>query len=65
MSAACLGGCWYVDCSVLAVHPFAIIEPFFILVDGHSSPFFVTWFRACTRFRWVMLVMNDNFVRID
>ncbi|PNX78807.1 hypothetical protein L195_g034788 [Trifolium pratense] len=40
MPAACLGGCWYVDLgSVLAVDPFAILKPFLILVDAHSSFF--------------------------
>jgi hypothetical protein len=62
----CSGGCWYVDpFSVLAVDSFASLEPFWILVDSHSSSFFVTWFRARTRVRCVASVMSASFVRIQ
>jgi len=34
-------------------------------MDAHSSSFFVTWFRARTRVRWVALVGGDCFVTIN
>jgi len=34
-------------------------------IDAHSSSFFITWFRARIRVRWVALVRNNCFVRIN
>jgi len=51
--------------TVLAVNPFANFEPLLVSTNVHSSCFFVTWFRARTRIRWVALVRSVGLITID
>lgn len=61
------GGCWYLDFdTVLTVDPFANLKLFLIRLQRSLFIFFfVTWFRARMRVRWVGPVISVWFVRID
>jgi hypothetical protein len=50
--------------SVLAVDPFASLEPFFYPCWLSLFIFFVIWFRVRTRVRWIVLVMSICIIMI-
>lgn len=52
--------CWYLDFdTVLTVDPFTIFKLYLLSVDFHFSYFFVIWFRARTRVRWIAHVISE------
>jgi hypothetical protein len=56
------GSCWHWDFdTVLAVNPFAIFKLKLSYANVHFSFFFffVIWFRASTRVRWVAHVISE------